>query len=114
MVNEKRSACAIACTLDLVGDKWTLLIVRDLLFRGKHTYQGLLTSRENIPSNTLADRLKRLLAADLIVKSAYQHNPVRYKYSLTKKGEALRPLLIEMGRWGSGHIEGTTIKNHWT
>jgi DNA-binding HxlR family transcriptional regulator len=71
-----RSPCAVACTLDLVGDKWSLLVVRDLL-RGNVTYGELQNSPEGIPTNILADRLKRLEEARLIAKSAYQEHPVR-------------------------------------
>jgi DNA-binding HxlR family transcriptional regulator len=102
----RRSRCAVACTLDLVGDKWSLLVVRDLL-RGSMTYGELQNSREGIPTNILADRLKRLGAAGLIAKSAYQEHPVRYTYGLTKKGNALRDVLGAFVRWGKEHIPGT-------
>jgi DNA-binding HxlR family transcriptional regulator len=101
-----RSPCAVACTLDLVGDKWSLLVVRDLL-RGNVTYGALQNSPEGIPTNILADRLKRLEAAGLIAKSAYQEHPVRYAYALTEKGKALRDVLLAFVRWGKQHIPGT-------
>ena len=101
-----RSPCAVACTLDLVGDKWSLLVVRDLL-RGKVTYGELQNSPEGIPTNILADRLKRLEEARLIAKSAYQEHPVRYAYGLTEKGEALGDVLLALVRWGKKHIPGT-------
>src|SRR5437016_4055589 len=80
-----RSPCAVACTLDLIGDKWSLLVVRDL-FRGKATYNELQNSPERIPTNLLADRLRKLEEAGLIAKSAYQEHPVRFAYGLTEKG----------------------------
>jgi DNA-binding HxlR family transcriptional regulator len=101
-----RSPCAVACTLDLVGDKWSLLVVRDLL-RGKVTYGELQNSLEGIPTNILADRLKRLEQARLIAKSAYQEHPVRYAYGLTEKGKALSNVLLALVRWGKKHIPGT-------
>ena len=101
-----RSPCAVACTLDLVGDKWSLLVVRDLL-RGKVTYGELQNSPEGIPTNILADRLKRLEDARLIAKSAYQEHPVRYAYGLTEKGKALNNVLLALVRWGKKHIPGT-------
>jgi DNA-binding HxlR family transcriptional regulator len=101
-----RSPCAVACTLDLVGDKWSLLVVRDLL-RGNVTYGELQNSLEGIPTNILADRLKRLEAAGLIAKSAYQQHPVRYAYELTEKGKALSDVLLALVRWGKNHIPGT-------
>jgi DNA-binding HxlR family transcriptional regulator len=106
-----RSPCAVACTLDLVGDKWSLLVVRDLL-RGNVTYGELQNSPEGIPTNILADRLKRLEAAHLIAKSAYQDHPVRYAYELTEKGKALNNVLLALVRWGKKHIPGTrTLEN---
>src|ERR1700722_3646688 len=81
-----RSPCAVACTLDLVGDKRSLLVVRDLL-RGHVAYGELQNSPEGIPTNILADRLKRLEEAGRIAKSAYQEHPERYAYELTEKGK---------------------------
>ena len=101
-----RSPCPVACTLDLIGDKWSLLVVRDLL-RGNATYGDLQNSPEGIPTNILADRLKRLEEAGLIAKSAYQERPVRYAYRLTEKGLALGDVLLAFVRWGKKHIPGT-------
>lgn len=102
----KRSPCPVANTLDLIGDKWTLLVVRDLLL-GKRTYGELLDSPERIPTNLLADRLKRLEQAGLIESAAYQDRPVRYAYTLTPKGAALGDVLQAFVRWGKNHIPGT-------
>ena len=102
----KRSACAVANTLDILGDKWTLLVVRDL-FLGKTIYSEFQNSPEKIPTNILAERLKRLEAADIITKSSYQLRPVRYAYQLTEKGEALAPVLKEMVIWGNKFIPDT-------
>src|SRR6266702_1621225 len=93
-----RSPCAVACTLDLVGDKWSLLVVRDLL-RGNVTFGELQISPEGIPTNILADRLRRLEQAGLVAKSAYQEHPVRYAYGLTEKGKALSDVLLAFVRW---------------
>ena len=103
-----RSPCAVACTLDLVGDKWSLLVVRDL-FRGNVTYGELQNSPEGIPTNILADRLKKMEEAGLITKSAYQEHPVRYAYALTEKGRELREILLALVRWGKKHIPGTLV-----
>ncbi|MBE9568168.1 MAG: helix-turn-helix transcriptional regulator [Proteobacteria bacterium] len=102
-----RSACPVSSVLDIIGDKWTLLVVRDLLFLGKRMYSELADSMEKIPTNILADRLKKLEAANLIEKKPYQDKPVRYAYTLTARGEALRPVLIEMATWGNEYIAGT-------
>jgi DNA-binding HxlR family transcriptional regulator len=101
-----RSPCAVACSLDLVGDKWSLLVVRDLL-HGRVTYGDLQSSPEGIPTNILADRLKKLESAALITKSAYQQHPVRYAYKLTEKGRELGEVLGAFVRWGKKHIPGT-------
>ncbi len=102
----KRSACAIANILDILGDKWTLLVVRDL-YMGKKIYSEFQQSPENIPSNILAERLKRLESAGIINKQSYQERPVRYAYHLTDKGEALAPVLKEMVIWGNKFIPET-------
>jgi DNA-binding HxlR family transcriptional regulator len=103
-----RSRCAVACTLDLVGDKWSLLVVRDLL-RGGATYGKLQNSFEGIPTNILADRLKKLEEAGIIAKSAYQEHPVRYSYELTNKGKSLGDVVLALVRWGKKHIPGTQV-----
>lgn len=102
----KRSPCPVANTLDIVGDKWSLLVVRDLL-RGKQTYTDLLASPEGIPTNLLAERLTRLERAGLLTRSAYQRRPVRYAYTLTDKGRALGAVLRAYVDWGKKHIPGT-------
>jgi DNA-binding HxlR family transcriptional regulator len=101
-----RSVCPIANTLELVGDKWSLLVVRDLL-HGKKTYGELLDSPEGIPTNILADRLRRLTEAGVIEGSAYQERPVRYAYTLTEKGAELGNVLLALVQWGKKHIPGT-------
>jgi DNA-binding HxlR family transcriptional regulator len=105
---EARSACPIACTLDVVGDRWTLLIIRDLAL-GKTRFGEFLESQEKITTNILAERLARLETAGIITTSPYQQNPVRYAYMLTAKGRELAPLLATLGRWGKRHIAGTVI-----
>ena len=105
-----RSPCAIANSLDIVGDKWSLLVVRDLL-HGKTTYGELADSPERIPTNLLADRLKRLESAGIIVSTPYQQRPVRYAYTLTPKGKDLGGVLLAFVRWGKQHIPGTLALN---
>jgi len=106
----KRSLCAVANSLDIVGDKWSLLVVRDLL-HGKRTYGELVDSPERIPTNMLADRLKRLESAGIIVGTPYQQRPVRYSYTLTPKGKDLGGVLLAFVRWGKQHIPGTVVLN---
>ena len=103
----RRSRCPVACTLDLLGDRWSLLVVRDVV-RGKRRYAEFLDSPEGIPTNILADRLKRLTAAGVISPRRYSRHPPRLEYSLTPKGEELRPILRAMVDWGVRHAGGHT------
>jgi len=103
---KKRSSCPAACALDLAGDKWTLLVVRDLL-RGRYTYGALVDSPEAIPTNILADRLRRMEKTGLIKATPYQRRPMRYAYTLTDKGRGLEKVLAAVARWGHRHIPGT-------
>ncbi len=107
-VRTPRSPCPIANTLDILGDKWTLLVVRDLLFLGKRLYGEFMQSGEGIPTNILADRLKRLEETGLVTKEPYQSNPIRHQYRLTRKGTELFPVLREIIRWANKHIPGTS------
>ena len=106
----RRSPCPVANTLDLVGDKWTLLIIRDMRY-GKRTYGELADSPEGIPTNILADRLRRLEDAGIIKSAAYQERPVRYAYTLSAKGEDLGELMGALVRWGKKHIPGTRTRS---
>lgn len=103
-----RSPCAVANSLDIVGDKWSLLVVRDLL-HGKHTYKELADSPERIPTNILADRLRRLEDAGIVSSTPYQQRPVRYAYTLTAKGRDLGGVLRAFVHWGKRHIPGTIV-----
>ncbi|HEY3521958.1 MAG TPA: helix-turn-helix domain-containing protein [Rhodanobacteraceae bacterium] len=103
-----RSPCAVASSLDIVGDKWSLLVVRDLLY-GKRTYKELSDSPERIPTNILADRLKRLEDAGIVSSAPYHERPVRYAYTLTPKGRDLGEVLLAFVRWGKRHIPGTMV-----
>lgn len=95
-----RSLCPVGHALDIIGDRWSLLIIRDMAAFGKSTFKEFLESDENIATNTLTARLKRLEEAGLIEARTYQQNPVRRSYHLTEKGEALRPILRALRDWG--------------
>jgi DNA-binding HxlR family transcriptional regulator len=101
-----RSNCSIARLLEIVGDKWTLLIVRDLMWHGKHTFQALQGSAERIPTNLLSERLKRLEQWGLVRREAYQQRPVRYTYHLTGQGKSLEPILLQIMAWGHKRLGG--------
>ena len=103
-----RSGCPIATTLDLVGDKWTLILIRDML-TGKSRYSEFLASPEGIPTNILANRLKRMEAAGLIAKRPYQTKPPRFEYQPTAMGRGLIPVLQNICQWANAHIPGTWV-----
>ena len=96
-----RSECPIANSLDIIGDRWTLLIVRDILINGKHRFREFRDIPESFPTNILASRLKRLEKWGLIEKKTYQEHPVRYEYHLTEDGLALEPVLSALETWGT-------------
>jgi DNA-binding HxlR family transcriptional regulator len=101
-----RSPCPVAGALDLVGDRWTLLVLRDLL-AGKTRYGQFLASPERISTNLLADRLARMEAAGLVSAVPYSKHPVRMDYQLTAAGRALRPVVDALASWGLTHLPGT-------
>ena len=104
-----RSPCPITNTLDILGDRWTLIVVRDMLFLGKERYGDFLTSEEGITTSVLAERLQRLEREGIVVKEPYQEHPVRHAYRLTDKGRALEPVLQAMVAWGLTYIPGTGL-----
>ena len=97
--NGFRSNCPIASSLDIIGDKWTMVLIRDLAI-GASRYSDFLASPEGIPTNILAARLKNMEQQGIILKEAYQANPDRYAYRLTEKGNALRPIMRALKDWG--------------
>lgn len=98
---KRRSDCPINFALEIFGDRWTLLIVRDLMFRDKMYYGDFLQSEEKIATNILADRLEILERAGIIKKSQDVKNKTKYIYSLTSKGLDLTPVLIEIVLWSA-------------
>lgn len=106
LAQKSRSGCPIASTLDLIGDRWSLVVVRDLL-NGKSRFGEFLTSPEKITTSVLADRLDKLAAAGVIKARTYQENPPRYEYLLTEKGEAMLPILQEVCRWANRFMPDT-------
>ena len=99
-MNDKlRSDCPVSLGLDIFGDRWTLLIVRDLMFNGKRHYREMLLSAERISSNILADRLQMLVTEGIISKTEDPSHAQKVIYSLTEKGIALLPILMEISRW---------------
>lgn len=99
MTKKQRSGCPVSLGLDVFGDRWTLLIIRDLMFSGKRHFRELIQSEEGISSNILADRLQMLLDEGVISRSEDQSHRQKVVYSLTAKGIELLPLLMQITHW---------------
>lgn len=99
----RRTHCPISYALDVFGDKWTLLIVRDLMFKGKRHYREFSESEEGIATNILADRLAKLEVEGLITRGLDPENARQRVYELTERGLELAPLLVEMILWSAAH-----------
>jgi DNA-binding HxlR family transcriptional regulator len=104
----RRSDCAVACTLDIIGDRWTLLIVRDLL-RGKRYFDDFLRSPETIASNVLSARLRALCEQGLVEKTRDRSDRRRYTYGLSGEGRRLVELLGDIADWGLKYLPGTKV-----
>ncbi len=100
-MNRKRSDCPISCSLDIFGDKWSLLILRDVMLRNKFSFGEFLESEEKIATNILADRLSLLEAENILSKQVSPENKSKFIYHLTKKGIDLLPIIIEIMDWGA-------------
>jgi DNA-binding HxlR family transcriptional regulator len=100
---EFRSTCPISSALDIFGDKWSLLVVRDLMFNQKKTYGEFLESEEKIATNILADRLMMLEAGGIILKEKHPESKAKILYRLTEKGIDLVPALVEIILWSEKH-----------
>jgi DNA-binding HxlR family transcriptional regulator len=105
MRDEQRSGCPINLTLEVVGDKWSLLVIRDMIFGNRRHFRELLTrSEEGIASNILADRLKTLLERGIISKANDPTHKQKAIYSLTEQGIELLPILAQMSGWGLKYL----------
>jgi DNA-binding HxlR family transcriptional regulator len=98
-----RSDCPISTALDLFGDKWSLLIIRDMMFKGKNTYGEFLEAGEGISTNILADRLCQLECGGIISKHKHPESKAKVLYKLTEKGIELVPTLVEVIEWSEKH-----------
>jgi len=103
--NKKRSDCPLSCSLDIFGDKWSLLIIRDLIFGNRSTYNDFLKSGEGIATNILATRLKGLEENGIIEKSEHPDSKAKILYRLTPKGIDLLPILMEIYIWRDKYFE---------
>jgi DNA-binding HxlR family transcriptional regulator len=101
----RRSGCPISLALEIFGDTWSLLIIRDLMFKGFKTFNEFLGAGEGIASNVLTDRLARLEAAGVIDKREHGADARRYEYGLTRKGIDLAPVIVEIVLWSARYEE---------
>ena len=97
--------CPVARTLDIIGDRWTILILRDLVLHGPRKFQDFQRSLRRISPNTLSMRLKRLEESGIVERRFYAQHPPRAEYVLTPEGEELRPVLKALLDWGERHTE---------
>ena len=104
MEKKFRSSCIIASALDVIGDKWSLLIVRDMLLYKKTTYKEFVACEEGIATNLLSSRLKMLESIDVITKRKLPENKKENIYLLTEKGIDLAPLILEVVIWSDNHV----------
>jgi len=105
-MSRRRSGCPINMTVELLGDRWSLLVIRDVMFADRHTFADLYeNSEEGIATNILSDRLKRLVAAGVLRRTALPGNRNRVRYDLTERGIDLVPVLTALGGWGARHLD---------
>lgn len=108
-----RSDCPISFALDFLGDKWSLLVIRDLIFDGKRFYKEFLKSKEGIATNVLSDRLKKLENAGLVTSKVYEKLKTQKEYSLTEKGKDLIPVLVEIILWSAKHHKNLAVTDEF-
>lgn len=110
---DQKSHCPINFALESVGDPWTLLVVRDIVFYGKHTFSEFAGSDERITTSVLAARLAALVARGILTKTPAPDDRRREVYRLTDKGLALIPILVEFADWGTAHDPQVVPNEHW-
>lgn len=103
------SPCPVAHALDIIGDRWTLLIIRDLMFRNIHEYKDILGSFEGISTNILSDRLKRLTQARLIDSIGHPESKTRKLYYLTPEGKNLIYVMMEIAKWAKSNLSTVSL-----
>jgi DNA-binding HxlR family transcriptional regulator len=97
--------CPVARTLDLIGERWTILLLRDLLLHGPRRFQDFQASLPGVAPNTLSARLKAMEDRGLVSRALYNERPPRLEYVLTAKGKSLGPIVKAMREWGSKHLD---------
>jgi DNA-binding HxlR family transcriptional regulator len=104
MSQDYKMNCPIARTLDIIGERWTILILRDLFLKGACKFQDFQQSLRGISPNTLSARLKTLEEHGIIARRFYEEYPPRAEYLLTEKGRTLGPILKALNEWGTKHV----------
>jgi len=99
----RQKNCPVARTLDVIGERWTILLLRDLFLHGPRRFQDFQESLSGVAPNTLSARLKSMEAQELIVGRTYSEHPPRLEYQLTEKGKSLGPVLKALRDWGQRH-----------
>ncbi len=112
-IHHRRSLCSISFSLEMIGDLWSLLIVRDIIYFGKKTYGDLLSSGEGIARNILATRLVQLRQKGILTRKPHPTDGRKDVYELTEKGLDLIPLLLDMAAWGAKHEPETAVSEAW-
>lgn len=102
--HKNRTGCPIACSLDIIGDHWTLLVIRNLMFLGIHEYKDMLKTEEQISSSILSDRLKKLECERLIASTSHPDSKLRKLYYLTSSGKDLIHLMVDLVLWANAHL----------
>ena len=100
----RQRSCPVARTLDVIGERWTILVLRDLFLHGPRRFQDFQASLAGVAPNTLSARLKDLEAQGIVERLAYSEHPPRLEYHLTEKGQSLRPVLRALREWGERNV----------
>lgn len=103
-----RSKCSVSCGLEILGDKWSLLIVRDAIMLGSTTYGEFQSSAEKISTNILAARLSKLVEEGIFIKESDSSNKLKIHYRLTEKGKALGPVIKSIAEWSTKYVDVVT------
>lgn len=109
---KRTTGCPVTFGLDTFGDRWSLLVIREMMLRGKKTYGEFLEAEEGISTNILADRLKHLEVEGIIEKSRDPENRRSFTYSLTKKGRDLAPIVLEIVIWSGAHDQSANARKN--
>ena len=110
---DRKSHCPVNFALETVGDPWSLLVVRDIVFHGKHTFGEFLASEERITTSVLADRLATLVQTGVLAKERIPADRRKEFYTLTEKGLALIPILVELANWGVRYDAEVIVNPFW-